>query len=73
MLLLVTSHISRPLMKQIVTELAAHVAANRRKAPSEEESQVDSSADTSSDRRLPSQAAQGITSMLLCTNFECNE
>ena len=32
-LLLVTSHISRPLMKQTVTELAAHVAANRRKRP----------------------------------------
>ena len=32
-LLLMTSHISRPLMKQIVTELAAHVAANRRKRP----------------------------------------
>ena len=30
-LLLLTSHISRPLMKQIVTELAAHVAANKRK------------------------------------------
>ena len=30
-LLLLTSHIRRPLMKQIVTELAAHVAANKRK------------------------------------------
>ena len=32
-LLLVTSHISRPLVKQIVTELTAHVAANKKKRP----------------------------------------
>lgn len=28
-----TSHISRTIMKQIVTELAAHVAANKKKRP----------------------------------------
>eukprot|EP00891_Asterochloris_glomerata_P009672 jgi/Astpho2/9672/Aster-x0862 len=32
-LLLMTSHISRTIMKQIVTELAAHVAANKKKRP----------------------------------------